>query len=125
MVDISEFEKLPFEWDLESESWILRSGDKFDADHAVLIGGILAGVSLGDTPTMALLNIRINASGGFKFFCIYTPKSRFEAQNPNIGDGVMCEIFPCVSAFFFARCVKVIPRHTLMAISIGLNEALS
>ena len=122
---MEDFDKLPFYWDCKTESWILESGEKFDDRHAVAIGGIIAGVSCDYSPTLVLINLRVKAEGIFKFFCVYVRKDMIDPTHINDGDGCVCEIFPCKSAFFFAKYIKIIPRHVCLAVGAGLNEVLS
>ena len=120
-----DFEKLPFYWDLKSESWILYSGEKFDDKHAVSIGGIINGVSCDYDPFLVLINLRVNVEGKYKFFCVYVRKDMLDLSNIHDGDGCVCDIFPMHASFFFAKSIKIIPRHICLAVGSALNEALS
>lgn len=122
MLDI---EKLPFYWDCKTERWVLESGEKFDDNHAVAIGGIIDGVSCDYSPSLVLINLRVKVEGKFEYFCVYARKDRLDLSEVNNGDGGVCEIFPFKSAFFFAKSIKIIPRHICLAVGSALNEALS
>ena len=122
---MEDFEKLPFYWSCKKEEWILESGEKFDDKHSVVIGGMINGVSCDYDPFLVLINLRVKVEGKFEYFCVYVRKDMLDLSQVNDGDGVVCDIFPMHSASFFAKSIKIIPRHVCLAIGYGLNEALS
>ena len=122
---MEDFEKLPFYWDCKKEEWVLDSGEKFDDKHSVVIGGMINGVSCDYDPFLVLINLRVNVKGKYEFFCVYVRKDMLDLSQVKDGDGCVCDIFPMHSAFFFAKSIKIIPRHVCLAVGAGLNEVLS
>jgi hypothetical protein len=122
---MEDFDKLPFHWNSETETWDLDSGEKFDPSHAVPMGGIIEGVSCDYDPSMALINLRVNVGKRYEYLCVYTPKNTLSLSHIHDGDGCVCEISPCYSSFFFAKTIRVIPRDVCRAVGYALNEVLS
>lgn len=122
---MTDIDKLPFHWDCKKEEWVLESGEKFDDNHAVIMGGIINGVSCDYSPSLVLINLRVNVEGKYEYFCVFVRKDMIDLSQVNDGDGCVCEIFPMQSAFFFASYINIIPRHVCLAVGYGLNEALS
>ena len=84
---------------------------------------MIEGISC-DEP-LILINLRVNVKGKSEYLCVHVRKDMIDLPHTHEGDGCMCEIFPCKSAFFFAKSIRVIPRQTCLAVGYALNEVLS